>query len=86
MANMQLREKMKTITEAAKHGDRVPERSKNAGLIILLLLFGCGIIVLFALAIGLVINGHLISAGVTFLLAALLTFSVIKMIKADDIQ
>ena len=85
MADMQLREKIKTITAAAKHGERVPERSKNAGLIVLLILFGCGILVLFALAIGFIMNGHRISAVITFLLATLLAFSVIKMLKADNL-
>ena len=77
MADMQLREKIKKIAAAAKQGDHIPERSKNIGLIIFLILFGCGIIVLFALAIGLMINGHFISAAVIFSIAALLAYSVI---------
>ena len=86
MADMQLREKIKKIVATAKHGDNIPERSKNIGLIIFLILFGCGIIVLFALSIGLIMNGHFISAVVIFLIATLLTYSVIKMITAEDIQ
>ena len=86
MADIQLRDKIKKIAAAAKQGDTIPERSKNVGLIIFLLLFGCGIIVLFALTIGLMMNGHFISAVVIFLIAALLAYSVIKMITAEDIQ
>ena len=86
MADMQLREKIQKIAAAAKQGDSIPERSKNIGLIIFLILFGCGVLVLFALSIGLMMNGHFISAVVIFLIAALLTYSVIKMITAEDIQ
>lgn len=86
MADMQLREKVKKIAAAAKQGDNIPERTKNIGLIIFLILFGCGILVLFALTIGLIINNHFISAVVIFLIAALLTYSIIKMMTADDIQ
>ncbi len=86
MADMQLREKIQKIAAAAKQGDNIPERSKNIGLIIFLILFGCGILVLFALTIGLMMNGHFISAVVLFLIAALLTYSIIKMITAEDIK
>jgi hypothetical protein len=86
MADMQLREKIKKIAAAAKHGNNIPERSKNVGLIIFLVLFGSGIIVLFALTIGLMMNGHFIIAVVLFLIAALLTYSIIKMVSADNIQ
>lgn len=86
MADMQLREKINKITAAVKQGDNIPERSKNIGLIIFLILIGCGILVLFALAIGLMMNGHFIGAVVIFLIAALLTYSVIKMSTAEDIQ
>jgi hypothetical protein len=85
MADMQLREKMKKVSEAAKHGDRVPERSKNAGLIVFLILIGCGIVVMFSLAIGLILNKHFIGAAVIFCIAALLVYSVYKMMKADNI-
>ncbi|MBE1552941.1 hypothetical protein [Sporosarcina limicola] len=86
MADLGLREKMKIIAQAAKHGENIPEGSKGAGLIAFLILFGCAIIVLFALAIGLMINGHRISAAVFFIIAVLLTYSIFKMMKADDIQ
>ncbi|WP_342508355.1 hypothetical protein [Sporosarcina sp. FSL K6-2383] len=85
MADIQLREKIKKITAAAKQGDSISERSKNIGLIIFLLLFGCGIIVLFALTIGLMMNGHFIIATIVFLITALLTYSIIKMMTAGDI-
>ncbi|WP_318614955.1 hypothetical protein [Sporosarcina sp. YIM B06819] len=86
MADMQLREKIKKITAAAKQNDSIPERSKNIGLIIFLILFGCGTFVLFALAIGLTLNGHFISAVVLFLITTLLVYSVVKMMTAEDIQ
>ena len=86
MADMQMREKMKKISEASKHGNRVPERSKKAGLVVFLIFIGCGIIVMSALAIGLIINKHFIGAAVICSIAALLTYSVFKMMKAEDIQ
>ncbi|MBO0601297.1 hypothetical protein I2483_06460 [Sporosarcina sp. E16_3] len=86
MADMQLRDKMKKISEAAKHGDRVPERSKNAGLVVFLILIGCGIIVMLALAIGLMISKHFLGAAVICSIAALLTYSIYKLMKADDIE
>ena len=86
MADMQLREKMKKVSEAAKHGDRVPERSKNAGLVVFLIFFGCGIIVMTALAIGLILSKHIIAAAVFFSIATLLTYSVFKMMKAEDLR
>ena len=86
MADIQLRDKIKKIAAAAKQGDNIPERSKNIGLIIFLILVGCGIIVLFALTMGLILNGNFIIAGVLFLIAALLTYSIIKMMTADDLQ
>ncbi|MEK5040013.1 hypothetical protein [Sporosarcina sp. FSL K6-3457] len=85
MADMQLREKIQKIAAAAKQGDNIPERSKNIGLIIFLILFGCGTLVLFSLAIGLMMNGHFISAVVIFLIAVLLAYSVVKMITAEDV-
>ncbi|MFJ7934247.1 hypothetical protein [Sporosarcina sp. NPDC096371] len=85
MADMQLRDKIKKIAAAAKQADNIPERSKNIGLIIFLLLFGCGILVLFALVIGLVLNGLYKTAVVTFLIATLLAYSVVKMMTAEDL-
>ncbi|MBO0588783.1 hypothetical protein [Sporosarcina sp. E16_8] len=85
MADMQLRDKMKKVSEAAKHGNRVPERSKNAGLIVFLIFILCVIIVMLALAIGLMISKHFLGAAVICSFAALLTYSVYKMMKADNI-
>ena len=86
MADMQLRDKMKKVSEAAKNGNRVPERSKNAGLVVFLLLIGCGIIVMLALAVGLIISKHFIGATVIFSIAVLLLYSIYKMIKAEDLR
>ncbi len=85
MADMQLRDKMKKISEAAKHGNRVPERSKNAGLVVFLVFTLCVIIVMLALAIGLMISKHFTGAAVICSIATLLTYSVYKMMKADNI-
>lgn len=86
MADMHLREKMKKVTEAAKHGDQVPEISKKVGLILFLIFIGTGIAVLLALSVGFVMNDHPISAVITFLISALLAYSIYKMIKAEDIR
>ncbi|HJF33201.1 MAG TPA: hypothetical protein K8V56_15680 [Sporosarcina psychrophila] len=85
MADMQLREKMKKVSEAAKHGNLMPERSKNAGLIVFLILSGCGIIIMFSLAIGLILNKYFIGATVVFGIVALLVYSIYKIMKADNI-
>ena len=58
MTNLPLREKMKKITDATKQQNAIPERSKNAGLIVFLILFGMRPLCLFALAVGLVLTGH----------------------------
>ena len=86
MADMQLREKMKKVSEAAKHGDQVPERSKSIGLIVFLILIICGIVVMLSLTIGLFLNKHFISATATLVIAGLLVYSVFKIMKADDIE
>jgi hypothetical protein len=85
MADMHLREKMKNVSEAAKNSDFVPERSKKAGVIVFILLIGCGIIVMLALAISLILNKHVIFAAVISIIAAFLSYSIYKIIKADDI-
>ncbi len=86
MADMHLREKLKNLSEAVRHGDSVSERSKNTGLVVFLILFGCGIVVLFALAIGLVMNGHLVIGFVLVLIASLFAYSIVKMMTAADIR
>lgn len=86
MANWQLREKLKKITEATKQENNLSERTKNAGLIVFLVLFGIAITVLFALSVGLLINGHLIGAIVIFSIAALLTYSIVQLMRADNIR
>lgn len=86
MANWQLREKLQKVSEAAKQENNLSERSKNTGLLVLLALFGMAIIVLFALSIGLVFNGHLLSAMIIFSIAALLTYSIFKVMQADNIR
>lgn len=86
MANWQLQEKLKKIAEATKQENNLSERTKNAGLIVFLILFGIAITVLFALSVGLLINGHLIAAIVIFSIAALLTYSIIRLIQADNIR
>lgn len=86
MANWQLREKLKIITESTNQNNNLSERSKNAGLIVFLVLFGIAIFILFALSIGLVLNGYVVSALIIFSIAAWLTYSIIKMMQADNIR
>ncbi len=86
MADMQLREKMKKVSEAAKHGNQVPERSKRIGLIVFLPLIGCSIVIMLSLTIGLFLNKHLINATLILVIAGLLVYSVDKMMKAHDIE
>ena len=44
MSDMHLKEKMRKVTEAAKQGAYVPERSKKAGLILFLLFLGLALL------------------------------------------
>ena len=86
MTNLPLREKLKKLTDATKQQNAIPERSKSAGLIVFLILFGMTALILFALAVGLVLTGHTISALVTFIIGALLGYSVFKVLRADNIR
>lgn len=86
MTNLPLREKLKKLTDATKQLNAIPERSKNAGLVVFLILFGMTVLILFALAVGLALTGDIISALVTFIIGALLGYSVFKVLKADNIR
>lgn len=85
MADMRIREKVKIVSEAAKHGESVPEQSKQLGVLVFLLFLASAILVLIALIIGLFMNGHTFSASIVFIIAALLTYSIRKILKADDL-
>ncbi len=85
MADMRIREKVKIVSEAAKRGESVPEQSKRLGVIVFFLFSGSAILILLALTIGLFMSGHIYSASIIFILAALLTYSIRKVLKADDL-
>ena len=86
MSDMHLKGKMRKVTEAAKQGTYVTERSKKAGLVLFLLFIGIGVIVLLALMIGFIKNENPVAATVTSLLAVFLTYCVYKLITTDDIR
>ncbi|MHA6258927.1 hypothetical protein ACXYMX_03325 [Sporosarcina sp. CAU 1771] len=86
MSDMHMREKLRKVTQAAKHGADVPEQTKKWGLILFLSFFIIGILVLFALMIGFILNENPIAAAVTAFIAIFLAYCVYKIITTDDVQ
>ena len=85
MADMHMREKLRKVTEAAKNGEQIPERSKKIGLSIFLIFTFIGIFAIFAFALALFFYGHPIAALVSALIALSLFYVIIKIHSADDI-
>lgn len=85
MSNLQLREKLREITAAAKNGEQIPERPKRVGLMIFYLLAGAGILVLIFLSIALFLYGYKKSAIITFIAALFFSFTLYKVLSAEDL-
>lgn len=86
MSDMHLRTKLRKVTEAAKHGEHVPERAKNIGFRIFLVFAVFGLIGLLSLIVSLVIHGHWIGAIITFIFASFFIYVNFKLVTARDIE
>lgn len=85
MSDMHMREKVRKVTEAAKQSDHVPEQTKKAGFMLFILFSTIGILLLFALTTGFIMNDNLIAAILTGLIALFLVYCVYKLLTTDDI-
>lgn len=85
MSDMNMRDKLRKVTEAAKNSEQIPESSKKIGLSIFFIFTFIGILAIFALALSLFIYGHPIAAIIFVLIALFLLYVIIKIRSADDI-
>lgn len=86
MSDMQMRNKLRKITEAVKNGEHIPERSKTIGLRIFFIFAAIGLLGLVALVVALIIHGQWISALITFIIVSLLVYVVYKLVTAKDLE
>ena len=86
MSDMNMRNKLTKITEAAKNGEHITERSKSIGFKVFLTLIVLGVIALVGLSVALLFYGHWISAVIFLLSAAIFSYALFKLITADDIR
>ncbi|MFD1929433.1 hypothetical protein ACFSFY_15430 [Sporosarcina siberiensis] len=85
MSDMHMQENIRKVTEAAKEGKNVSERSKNVGFILFLLFVSIFVLVLFALIAGFIINKSFVAAAITTLITFYLIFFVYKLITTKNI-
>lgn len=85
MANMQMRDKLRKITAAAKNGEDIPEHSKKIGMTFFYVLTGIGIASMIAFAAALLIYGYRIGAFISFIVALLISYMTYKILSAEDI-
>ncbi|MBO1910083.1 hypothetical protein J4G37_35530, partial [Microvirga sp. 3-52] len=81
-----IRNKLTKVTEAAKNGEHITERSKSAGFTVFLAFIVLGIIALIGLSTALLFYGHWLSAGIFFLTSTVFSYVLFKLITADDIR
>lgn len=86
MSDMNMRNKLTKITEAAKNGEHITERSKSIGFKVFLAMIVLGIIALVGLSLALLFYGHWISAVIFLLTSAVFSYALFKLITADDIR
>lgn len=86
MSDINMRNKLTKITEAAKNGEQITERSKSIGFTVYLAFIVLGIMALVGLSTALLFYGHWISAVIFFLTSALFSYALFKLITADDIR
>jgi CHASE2 domain-containing sensor protein len=86
MSDMNMRNKLIKVTEAAKNGEHITERSKSIGFTVFLAFIVLGIIALVGLSTALLFYGHWISAVIFFLTSAVFSYALFKLIAADDIR
>ena len=86
MSDMHMKNKLAKITEAAKNGKHITERTKSIGFKIFLFFAAIGILVLVGFSAALLFYGHWISAVIFFLISAAFSYAMFKLITADDIR
>lgn len=79
MADLHFREKLRTIEKAASTSNEVPEKAKNLGMGCFTLAAILLIAFLLFLAFSLYINEIIIGSIITFVLAVILLFMLIKL-------
>ena len=86
MSDMHMKNKLAKITEAAKNGKHITERTKSFGFKVFLVFVALGIAVLIGFSAALLFYGHRIGAVIFFLLSAAFSYAMFKLITADDIR
>lgn len=85
MSNMQMREKLRKITEARGHSEQISEQAKQVGMTLFFLLAGIGLLALIIFSFVLFMNGRYLGASVTIALTVLIGFLLVKIYTADEI-
>lgn len=83
--NMQMREKLRNLTTAAKNSEQIPEPPKKFGMFIFYLSAAIGVLAIFVFAIALFIYGHPIGAFITIAIALSVTYMLYKIQSADEL-
>ena len=86
MSDMHMKNKLAKITEAAKNGKHITERTKSIGFKVFLVFVALGIMVIVGLSAALLFYGHWISSVIFFLISAVFSYALYKLMTADDIR
>lgn len=82
---MQMREKLRKITEAAKHHEQISEQSKTTGMRMFFVIAGIGLLLLVSFSLALLLYKHYIGAFITLVITAGIGYFLYKIQSADDI-
>lgn len=85
MSNMQMREKLRKITQAASDSKQIPEQTKRVGMMIFFLLIGLGLLAALIFSVVLIVYGHYLSALITLVATALIGYIGYRIQSADEI-
>lgn len=85
MTNMQMRNKLRKITAAAKNSEQIPAHTKNIGMRIFFVLASIGVLAIIAFAVTLFIYGHWAGALITLGIALAIAYFVYKIQSAEEI-
>lgn len=85
MSNMQMREKVRKITEAANDSKQISEESKKAGMLMFFILSGLCLLALVCFSLALLIYQHYLSAFISIIVTACFSYLLYKIQSADEI-
>lgn len=85
MSNMQMREKLRKITQAASDSEQIPEHTKQAGMTVFFLLSVLGLFAMLVFLFSLIVYGHYIGAMITFIITSCIGYLLYKVKTADEI-